>query len=65
VINQESDWELIKEWIGNVNIRLDLLTRASEDGFKSSVFMDKCGGKGPLLVVIRSGEYMFGGYCSI
>jgi hypothetical protein len=30
--------KLIKEWIGKENIRLNLLTRASEDGFISSVF---------------------------
>jgi hypothetical protein len=65
IISQESDWKLIKEWIGKVNIRLDLLTRASEDGFKGSTFIDKCGDKGPFLVVIKANDYIFGGYCSI
>jgi hypothetical protein len=41
------------------------LTRASEHGFKHEAFIEKCGDKGALLVVIKSNDYIFGGYSSI
>jgi hypothetical protein len=65
LIRTNDDLDLIKEWIGNENIKLHLLTRASIDGFNQKAFLDRCGGKGPLLVVIKANDHIFGGYCSL
>jgi hypothetical protein len=54
--------KLLKEWIGKHNLKLNLLTRASQDGLNQKAFLERCGGKGPLLVVIKSKNHIFGGY---
>jgi hypothetical protein len=56
---------MICDWIGKKNLKFNLLTRGSVDGFHSNQFNDRCVKKGPLLVIIQVNEYIFGGYCSI
>jgi hypothetical protein len=51
----------IKEWLPSK--RLELLYKATTDGFTATKFHEKCDNKGPTLVVIRSTHgYIFGGY---
>ena len=61
-------------WLKKPNISLEsnnlenitLLYRGSRDGFKSSIFHEKCDKKGHTLVIIESTDnYIFGGYSSI
>ena len=50
----------------NILKDIKLLYRGSRDGFKSSVFHDKCDNQGHTLVIIESTDfYIFGGYSSI
>ena len=44
--------------LGNTN----LLYRASRDGWAASNFHSCCDNKGPTVTVVKSGNYMFGGY---
>jgi uncharacterized protein YjbI with pentapeptide repeats len=56
----------INKWMGRQKgsgVRLELLYRASRDGFKARDFHRLCDNKGATVTVIRSNEgYVFGGY---
>jgi hypothetical protein len=56
----------MNEWLGRQKgsgVRLELLYRASRDGFKGTDFHGLCDNKGATVTVIRSKEgYVFGGY---
>lgn len=62
ILNNENI-ELIKSWLPNKNILFNLLFDTKRDGDNSSTFHDKCDGKNPTLVLIKSDSgYCFGGY---
>ncbi|XP_022802348.1 uncharacterized protein LOC111339885 [Stylophora pistillata] len=44
------------------NVSNKLLYRASRDGWNASNFHSCCDNKGPTVTVIKSGDYIFGGY---
>jgi len=44
------------------NLFFALLYRASRDGWAAADFHARCDYKGPTVTVIKSGEYIFGGY---
>ena len=54
------DW--LKEAVGTSYDEYHLLYRASVNGWGSSAFHSLCDNKGPTLVVVKSGNYIFGGY---
>jgi hypothetical protein len=56
---------MICDWIGKKNLKFNLLTRGSVDGFHSKQFNERCVKKGSLLIIIQANEYIFGGYSSI
>ena len=41
---------------------LRLLYRASRDGFAAECFHSRCDNKGPTVTIVKSGEYIFGGF---
>jgi hypothetical protein len=48
------------------NFSLQLLFRATRDGFENSAFHSHCDNKGPLLIIIKTQkEVLIGGFCSI
>ena len=56
----------IAEWIGGRRVRLEKQYRMTEDGFKRTVWKEKCGDKGPLLHVLESNQgKRFGGYSDV
>ena len=56
--------EKIIEWTGYK--KMNLIYRASRDGFLSKNFHEKCDHKGPTVVLYKSDKgYIFGGYASI
>lgn len=58
-----NDVELIISWMPNKPIHFNLIFDTKRDGDYSSTFHDKCDGKSPTLVVIKSNSgYIFGGY---
>ena len=42
ILTDKKNIELIHGWIGKDNIQLQLLTRATKDGFTHQVFINKC-----------------------
>ncbi|KAK3749974.1 hypothetical protein QZH41_008463, partial [Actinostola sp. cb2023] len=50
------------EAVGKLDGNYSLLYRASVNGWSSANFHACCDNKGPTLVVIKSGNYIFGGY---
>ncbi|XP_078353557.1 uncharacterized protein LOC144638224 isoform X3 [Oculina patagonica] len=63
IINDEKHLSALTSWLPP-NATCSLLFRASTDGYTPADFHRCCDNKGPTLVVIKSGEYIFGGYTS-
>jgi hypothetical protein len=64
-ILNENDITLLKSWLPNKPSNINLLFDTQRDGDSSSTFHDKCDGKSPTLVVIKSKNgYVFGGYAT-
>ena len=66
ILADEKQQNLLLSWLpphGDVRRRrLRLLFRASRDGFAANTFHDKCDNKGPTIVLVQSGNYVFGGF---
>jgi hypothetical protein len=58
---------MLKEWIDDeCNVKLELLYKASKDGFEASKFHSHCDFKGPTISIIKSDTgNVFGGYTTI
>ena len=63
MIKNETHQSALQSWLPP-NATCSLLFRASTDGNTPADFHRCCDNKGPTLVVIKSGEYIFGGYTS-
>ena len=63
IVNSESHQSALQSWLPP-NATCSLLYRASTDGSTPADFHRCCDNKGPTLVLIKSGEYIFGGYTS-
>ena len=62
-ILNEDDASLIISWLPNKPLKFELLFDTKKDGDYSSTFHDKCDGKYPTLIIIKSNTgYIFGGY---
>ena len=63
--NQE--WiEQLEKWLPSdvQEKNLKLCYRASVNGWASSTFHSFCDNKGPTVVLVKSGQYVFGGYAA-
>ena len=63
IVKSESHQSALESWLPP-NATSSLLYRASTDGETPADFHRCCDNKGPTLVLIKSGEYIFGGYSS-
>ena len=63
IIANENHHSALISWLPP-NATCSLLYRGSTDGNTPDDFHRCCDNKGPTLVVIKSGEYIFGGYTS-
>ena len=63
IIKDETHRSAVQSWLPP-NATCSLLYRGSTDGRTPADFHRCCDNKGPTLVVIKSGEYIFGGYTS-
>ena len=63
IIKNEDHGSTFKSWLPS-GASFTLIFRASSDGKSAADFHRCCDNKGPTLVVIQSGEYIFGGYTS-
>ena len=63
-ILNEDDASLIISWLPNKPLKFELLFDTKKDGDYCSTFHDKCDGKYPTLIIIKSNTgYIFGGLC--
>ena len=63
IVKNETHQSALQSWLPP-NATCSLLFRASTDGNTPADFHRCCDNKGPTLVLIKSGEYIFGGYTS-
>ena len=63
IVENETHQSALQSWLPP-NATCSLLYRASTDGNMPADFHRCCDNKGPTLVLIKSGEYIFGGYTS-
>ena len=80
LLSPQQDWK-IREWLADqsgapdtkkrsgcrgATVKLELLYRASRDGWRTTDFHSKCDNKGATVTVIKStGGYVFGGYADL
>jgi len=64
IVKNEAHQSALKSWLPP-NATCFLLYRASTDGSMPADFHRCCDNNGPTLVLIKSGEYIFGGYTSM
>ena len=63
IVKNETHHSALQSWLPP-NATCSLLYRASTDGNTPADFHRCCDSKGPTLMLIKSGEYIFGGYTS-
>ena len=63
IVKNETHQSALQSWLPP-NATCSLLFRASTDGHTHADFHRCCDNKGPTLVLIKSGEYIFGGFAS-
>ena len=63
IITNEDHSSTVMSWLPS-GASCTLIFRASTDGKTAADFHRCCDDKGPTLIVIQSGEYIFGGYTS-
>jgi len=63
IVKTETYQSALQSWLPP-NATCSLLFRASTDGYTPADFHRCCDNKGPTLVLIKSREYIFGGYTS-
>jgi len=63
IIKNDTHRSALQSWLPP-NATCSLLYRASTDGYTPADFHRCCNDEGPTLVVIKSGEYIYGGYTS-
>ena len=63
IITNEDHSSTVMSWLPS-GASCTLIFRASSDGKTAADFHRCCDDKGPTLIVIQSGEYIFGGYTS-
>ena len=63
IVKNETQQSALQSWLPP-NVTCSLLFRASNDGYTPADFHRWCDNKGRTLVLIKSGEYIFGGYTS-
>ena len=64
IIGSNGSWQnSLNEWLGNNKKEVDLLFRATRDGFDCSIFHRLCDNKGPTITLVRDNQgRCFGGY---
>ena len=67
VLRDNKEWiEQLEKWLPSdvQEKNLKLCYRASVNGWASRTFHSLCDNKGPTVVLVKSGQYVFGGYAA-
>jgi len=62
ILTSEEHRSMLKGWLTPMDGTWRLLFRASRDGFAAQTFHSKCDNKGPTVTIVKSGNYIFGGF---
>ena len=67
ILTNEEHISVLLSWLpvldtGMRRRHLRLLYRASRDGFAANCFHSRCDNNGPTVTIVKSGEYIFGGF---
>ena len=67
ILTNEEHISVLLSWLpvhdtGMRQRQLRLLYRASRDGFAAECFHSRCDNNGPTVTIVKSGEYIFGGF---
>ena len=63
ILMHKEHQQLLKGWLpADLKGEWRLIFRASRDGFAAEAFHSKCDNKGPTVTIVKSGEYIFGGF---
>jgi len=62
ILNNKQKKTFLKFFDTQKKIKFGLLWQGSKDGFDGTTFHNKCDNKGPTITVVKSGQYIFGGY---
>ena len=65
ILTDEEHRSLLKSWLPPLKGDWRLLFRASRDGFAVKTFHSKCDNQGPTLTIVKSGNYIFGGFTEL
>jgi hypothetical protein len=67
IIGNNGSWQnSLNEWLGNAKKEVELLFRATRDGFNSATFHRICDNKGPTITLVRDDQgRCFGGYSGV
>ena len=65
ILTDEEHRRLLKSWLPPLKGDWHLLFRASRDGFAVKTFHSKCDNQGPTLTIVKSGNYIFGGFTEL
>ena len=63
--NYEELQRVLKAWLSPLQGKWRLLFRASRDGFAAETFHSKCDNLGPTATIVKSGNYIFGGFTDV
>ena len=67
VLEGNSEWiDQLQQWLPLQleEKKMKLCYRASDNGWASSTFHNFCDNKGPTVVLVKVGKYVFGGYAA-
>ncbi|CAB4001290.1 basement membrane-specific heparan sulfate proteoglycan core -like [Paramuricea clavata] len=67
VLEGNSEWtDQLQQWLPSQlqETKMKLCYRASDNGWASSTFHQFCDNKGPTVVLVKVGKYVFGGYAA-
>jgi hypothetical protein len=63
LITFDEDKKLLKLWLNMEYAETTLIYKGTRDGFKASIFHQKCDGKGPTISIVQSdSDQIFGAY---
>lgn len=65
ILTNEGHQRVLKAWLSPLKGKWRLVFRASRDGFESETFHSKCDNLGPTVTIVKSGNFIFGGFTDV
>ena len=66
ILTNKEHRQILSGWLpADLKGEWRLLFQASRDGFAAEAFHSKCDDKGPTVTIVKSGEYIFGGFTEV